>query len=299
MNRWLYRAAGTVGLAGGVLVLGAGSAQADQIDSLGSPLGSPLADLLSPTSGLPPLDLAAPDRAPLDASGLTLDPADGRGTPATGMPELLPGLPGLPVGGIDALLGGLPVGHLPVNSLPLASEPAGDLPAVGTPLAAGLLDGGLLDGAVLDGLPLPGADPLAGLPLPGADPLAGLPLPAADQLAGLPLPAADQLAGLPLPAADQLAGLPLPAADPAGPGGVSGVRTLPADLTVPGLPVPDGQEAVAPLIAEWLAWEGGFSPDLFAPAAPPGPAEVTGALPLLGPALEPAGATAVLPVDRV
>lgn len=101
MNRWLYRAAGTVGIAGGFLALGAGSAQADQTEDP----GAALADVFTPASGLVPVDLAGADRVVRDTSGLQLDPADGRTAPATGAPEQLSGLP---AGVLDALMVRLP-----------------------------------------------------------------------------------------------------------------------------------------------------------------------------------------------
>jgi hypothetical protein len=138
MNRWLYRAAGTVGIAGGFLLLGAGSAQADEAETTEALLG----DVFSPTSGLPPLDLPVGATAGTpDASALTLDPDDGR----LGQPELLPGLPALPTGGLDSLLGGLPLGGLPLDAVGApggvigGAGPLGDAGALGKDLVR--LDG--------------------------------------------------------------------------------------------------------------------------------------------------------------
>lgn len=80
MNKWLYRAAGSVGVAGGFLLLAAGSAQADEAEENSSP----------------PLDL------PANAGALE-----------AGQPELLPALPTnlVPLSGLPlSELGGLPLG---------------------------------------------------------------------------------------------------------------------------------------------------------------------------------------------
>lgn len=353
MNRWLYRAVGTVGIAGGALVFGAGAAQADQTDLA----DQALADVFSPTSGLLPLDLTDPDRPAPGTEGageLQLDPADGRvghAAPAARLggapePEVLPGLPGLPLG-LDSLLGGLPLGGLPLDGLPLDGLPVpvdglptnglptDGLPVDGLPLdAVGVPDGSVGAGVPLGSLPLDGVGApdgslAAGVPLDGVATLdgqaIGLPTDAAGALPTAPETATGQrpaelvgpmpflaqplsdalLAGRSLgdlvtvgeltsqvpvagPMVGQTAGnLPLvsdvvPAQQP----NQSDPRTLPADPATPGLD-PAGREQLRPVIADQLAAEGGFSPELL--GAGSGGAEITGAVPLLGPALEPVG----------
>ncbi|MPZ25740.1 MAG: hypothetical protein GEV12_04650 [Micromonosporaceae bacterium] len=336
MNRWLYRAVGTVGIAGGALVFGAGAAQADQTD-LADPA---LADVFSPTSGLPPLDLTGPDRTAPGTAGageLRLDPADGRlgqGAGAEGepAPEVLPGLPGLP--GLDSLLGGLPLGGLPLDGLPLDGLPLDGLPLDGLPLA-GLPVGGPgspqdqpppgeapLDGLPVDGLPVAGL-PLDAVGVPGGSVGAGVPLDGLatfdGQAIGLPTDAgaaaeadrpAEVIGPMPFlakplsdalldgrslgevvtvgnltsqvpvagPMVGQTAGnLPLVSdVVPAQQTNVSDPRNLPAHPATPGRLDPAAAE-LRPVIADQLAAEGRFSP------------EITGAVPLLGPALEPVG----------
>lgn len=343
MNRWIYRAVGTVGIAGGALVFGAGAAHADQTD-LADPA---LADVFSPTSGLPPLDLTDPDRPAPGGAGageLRLDPADGRAAPAArpggavAGPEVLPGLPGLPLG-LDSLLGGLPLGGLPLGGAPLDGAPLDGLPVDGLPTNGLPLDAvGAPDGSVGAGLPL-GSLPLSGVGAPDGSPTAGGPLDSVATLdgqviglptdaAGAPAPAPEVVGPMPflaqplqnallggrslgevvsvggvtrqVPVAGPMVGqtvgnlplvsdvVPAQQANQSDPGTLpADPRTLPADPSTPGLD-PAGREQLRPVIADQLAAEGRFSPELLGDADSRG-AEITGAIPLLGPALEPVG----------
>jgi hypothetical protein len=347
MNRWLYRAAGTVGIAGGFLLLGAGSAHADQAsDTDPESMDALLGDVFSPTSGLPPLDLTGGDPTGSLASGaLTLDPADGRrgqaDRPATGMPELLPGLPGLPAGGLGSLLGGLPLGSVPLDSLglpggavgaggpllsddllsvdggavglptgpsgptgpgprtlpapaPVEAAPAtgsapeivGSVPFLAQPLTNAVLGGGSLGNLVALG-DLAGQVPVAGPMV--SQTVGGVPL-VSDVVPHQPRHAAPPARLRPVdPAArpaDPAAGPVDPAAGPADP--AAAPVGLPVDTIDPlGLaqPVTGGQ--LPAVIAQELATESGYSPELL--AAPEDPEQLGGGLPFVGDGLSPLG----------
>jgi hypothetical protein len=138
MNRWLYRAAGTVGIAGGVLLLGAGSAYAEEAGAGSEGLDATLDDVFSPTASLPPLDLSG-DRGASGAAPLTLDPHDGRPGRSEARPEVLPALGEVP---LDLLVGAPSVDGLPLDLLGLPDAVAG----VGLPPLDRLLQ---IDGRLL------------------------------------------------------------------------------------------------------------------------------------------------------
>lgn len=184
MNRWLYRAAGTAGIAGGFLLLGAGIAHADQAGEADP--DALLGDAFSPTSGLPPLDL----------TGGVPGRAAGTGGPRAGeVGADLVRVDGAEPVGLSARVTGTGTGTLPtVPAAPVAAlPPAGDaldaplLPAlIGEQLAseAGFTPGLLTAAPVPEllgvGLPLShlfGAGALPGQ-LPAVDPAGGdLPVP--------------------------------------------------------------------------------------------------------------------------
>jgi len=204
MNKWFYRAVGTVGVASGFLLLGGGAAYADQADARPATdpqqLRGALDALFTPLADTPVTPLADTPVTP---------PADKPASP----------LAGTPVG----LLTGVPTN-------PLASVPAGGL-GDATPLGPGALlgapppwptteqstpRGGVDPAALLSGLPAAG-DPLTGAASFLAAPLGDLPLADAaarrsgDRVAGVgPLHTAPPASDLPL---DALAtnGLPLDA----------------------------------------------------------------------------------------
>jgi hypothetical protein len=142
MNKWIRRVAGTVGVAGGMLLLGAGAAHADSTTNT-APTPGLLDDLFSPTGGPNNLGLSLP-RLPLDsalpASGSSVVP-DRVVTDST-VPDsvvsesgVVPGSDGLArTGGLTKglpLVGGLPLltGHLPVPAvLPVVGQLTGGLP---------------------------------------------------------------------------------------------------------------------------------------------------------------------------
>lgn len=227
MNRWLYRAAGTVGVAGGFLLLATGSAQADQAEPVEEQLGNALA----PSSGLP----------------------------LPGLPAL-PGLPGLPA---------LPLDGLPLDPLGLRDGKVG----VGLPVDTLLRP----DSVQLSplGLPLDPTGPLsdaAGLP-PGLLPIEPRTVPApTDLLQALPIPD------------DQPRTLPAPADAPMNP---SPAPSLPDWFTDDDAPFPGVAESttVPALIGEQLERERGLSPAELTDTL--SRAELTGGLPLIGPALAP------------
>jgi hypothetical protein len=120
MNKWFRRAVGTVGIAGGMLLLGAGTANAD--DAALTP--GLLDDLFSPTGGR----LALPPNAPDTAENLALHSLPEAGEPqdAVRIGEILGALPissVLPASGL-----GLPTG----NSMPVL-DPTQDIATVGVP----------------------------------------------------------------------------------------------------------------------------------------------------------------------
>jgi hypothetical protein len=276
MNKWIRRAVGTVGIAGGALLLGAGTAHADDsVTAAEDPqlLHGLVEDLFSPTGGAG-MSLDTPGHrtttgllpggpvqmAPNDGDvGMVLHAPDQNGQPrdvyAGGkMPDVFRALPitdavpadGLGIAPKPATTEGLPVGAggLPVGNSPL-DLPRGlttngvGLPVDGVPFSGGPATGG--------GLPIGGGSlPPLGRGLPtGAGLPSGLPtgagLPAG---AGLPsgLPTG---AGLP-------SGLPtgagLPSGLPTGAGLPSGLPTgagLPAGAGLPsglptGSPLPAG-----------------------------------------------------------
>ena len=291
MNRWLYRAAGTVGIAGGFLLLGAGSAQADDPEGTEALLG----DVFSPTSGLPPLDLAVDGTAAPDAGELTLDPQDGR----LGEPELLGSLPALPVGGLDSLLNQLPLGGVPLDAVGVP----GGMIGTGGPLATD--DGQLrpdlvsVDGDLV-GLPtrladqgfrtLPAPAPLspetAG-PAAAADPAAGDP-----EIVG-PMPfLTDPIKDSLLPGTSfrqlSMVGGLVGQVPVAGPIVNQNLRSLPLvheivptqEDAAAGDPLtgPVADDQVAPVIGQQLAAEYGYDPELLG-----------NGLPLIGDSLAPVG----------
>lgn len=298
MNRWLYRTAGTVGVAGGFLLLGAASAQADQTESVDALIG----DVFSPTSGLPPLNLpvapepmpdpaGAADRATASGPGtLTLDPDDGRSSPAATTPEVLPGLP---LGGLDSVPGSLPLGGGVLDRTGLSDANVG----IGAPLDDLIrLDGNLV------GLPGQAADDgfrihSAGQ-LPRSEDRAEIigPMPFVTQpvtdalLAGRSLGdlvTLGDLAGqVPVagPMVSQTAGT-LPLVGDVAPGADRGT-SLDGGTSPDRRPGPVAGSQVPAVIADELAAERGLAPELGDPAAP---TELTGGLPLIGPALEPIG----------
>jgi len=191
MNKWFRRAVGTVGIAGGALLIGSGTAQAD--DSVTA---------LQDPQALPGLAELAPDGdlLPSDNAGVSVHTPGGRTTAGT-MPD------GVLTSGGNAGETGL-VLHAPdangktrdvyatgkapsvLNSLPLNSVVPAD--GLGLPRESArteLLPALPLGGLPLGGLPLGGL-PLGGLPLPGgssAAPIPGaVPMTAADGVHVLP-----------------------------------------------------------------------------------------------------------------
>jgi hypothetical protein len=195
MNKWFRRAVGSVGVAGGVLLLGAGTAHTDNsvpaamdpqqlhglFNDLLTPAGGPNNQGLSlnaldqvglPTDqlvGLPTDQLANPPvpgvlgTLPIsDASGITSLGDLGALTPGSVLPGLLSG---------TALVGALT--HAP--QLPLLDDPVGALPAPGMDLQ-GLSPGGrhALAQKVLDTVhPGPGGPNMIGDDLVDQSPYAG------------------------------------------------------------------------------------------------------------------------------
>jgi hypothetical protein len=228
MNRWLYRAAGSVGVAGGFLLLAAGSAQADEADENSSP----------------PLDL------PTNA-----------GVTEAGQPELLPALPTnlAPLSGLP--LSGLPLSEL--GGLPLGTD-AGINPQIGlVPPVDQLVD---LQGDLV-GLPISADQGVRTLPalVPAPQPA---PAEEREELIGampsVTRPITGALLGvgsvgelLPIGSVTGLTQqVPL-----AGPMVTQTARSVPvvADL----VPDPMAQQQVPPVIADELARE--YSPELFEP----------------------------------
>lgn len=134
MNRWLYRAAGTVGVAGGFLLLGTGGVHADQAGGPQDASG----EAFAPTGDLPPLNLST-ESTPVSAPEQAPAPA--------GSPELLPPLDPSSLLGNSSPLGQLPLGQ-PGSNGPLGlGLPVGDLPLDALPLNALPLEG-LLNGSL-------------------------------------------------------------------------------------------------------------------------------------------------------
>lgn len=190
MNTWFRRAVGTVGMAGGILLLGAGAAHADdtlvpgQLDDLFSPAGGPNNQSLQ-----------------LEAHGSRIDTTAGSSTEAgrrtTAASTTTRG------GGqqLPDVLRTLPLSTvLPTDSLGLprtTSSRASNLPAVQS------LPGGLPTEDSVAALPLVGS--LQQLGLPG---MAGMPVAAGDTLRGTSI--ADSRTAFPsLPSDTEAAGLPL------------------------------------------------------------------------------------------
>ncbi|WP_433612860.1 hypothetical protein ACQP2P_02485 [Dactylosporangium sp. CA-139114] len=169
MNTWLRRTVGTVGIAGGMLLLGAGAAHADdtalapgQLDDLFSPAGGPNNQSLQLQAHTDRIDTSteATTAAPLSTNrvnrqavpgmlqGLpvsSLVPTDSLGLPRT-TSSRLPNLPALPTDAVAA------------NALPGAGQ-APSLAGTEDSLATLPLVGGLTD---LSQLGLPGTDTLQG-----------------------------------------------------------------------------------------------------------------------------------------
>jgi hypothetical protein len=178
MNKWFYRAVGTVGVASGFLVLAGGAAQADEADAA-QPAVDPqqlrglLDTLFTPTAGALPAAPLPSDRA-----------ADAVDSPA---PTDTP----VGVAGNNLFVQGpLPdvLRRVPLHALPAAPQPAtprttesGPVDQLGgLPVIGGLLNGplsGLGQTPVLPGAPaLPGGSALPGASAPpGADRTAGDP----------------------------------------------------------------------------------------------------------------------------
>ncbi|NUT37982.1 MAG: hypothetical protein HOV79_33460, partial [Hamadaea sp.] len=144
MNKWLFRAVGTVGVASGIWLLGGGAAHAQEATAADPQAMRGIVDgFLSPTSGLTDLGLGAHT------------------------PEVLPGLSGITDGltgggGAGGILGGLTGSGGPLGSLTNGGGPLGGLTGGGTD--GGLL-GGLTKGGPLGGLTggLTGGDALGGI----------------------------------------------------------------------------------------------------------------------------------------
>ncbi|GAA2621917.1 hypothetical protein GCM10010399_61360 [Dactylosporangium fulvum] len=176
MNTWFRRAVGTVGVAGGMLLLGAGAAHADdtalapgQLDDLLAPSGS--LELHVPLSGAFPAEDSfaglplVGGLGDLDALGLpgtdTL-----RGTSIANTRTALPGTPSPRATEALPLVGDLP---LLGNGLPIRGtlKPVDDF---GIPL------GGTGRAAEADGLPLVGEVPLGGSDVLKNDSVTGIPV---------------------------------------------------------------------------------------------------------------------------
>jgi hypothetical protein len=192
MNKWFRRAIGTVGIAGGVLLLGAGAAQADDTMTHGSqPLHGLVEEFFDPTNNLG-MD------GGVSGAGVSVD-TPGQQTTAGSFAGRSPvqqtrnnGEVGAAVHAPDAsgkpravFAGGkppnvtqmVPATDLTPTGLPAMESTGADTPRtlVGAPPA--LPDGNNL-GTPLDGNGLPPMDPLptGGIPSTGTLPTAGLPL---------------------------------------------------------------------------------------------------------------------------
>jgi hypothetical protein len=198
MNKWIRRAVGTVGIAGGALLLGTGTAQADDsvtaaqdpqllhglVEDLFSPTGGPGLSLDTPghrtTAGLRPGGLVQTSGNQGEV-GVVLHAPDGNGERRDLFvggrpPDVFNALPVSDVVPVDGLgLRPAPVAAPQGESLRGESLPVPDMPVKVLPALDGLPLGGLpLGGLPLGGLPLGGL-PLGGLPLGGL-PVGGLPL---------------------------------------------------------------------------------------------------------------------------
>lgn len=291
-SRWLHRAAGTVGLASGFLLLGAGTAQADEAEEA-QLLDGLLSEVFSPTSNLPPLDLSTDTdpvlgglpRGEVPLDGLGFPGGAAGGLPTDGLLKLdgatigLPNRFATPDSGADAGVGArvapatdartLPASDariLPANDAPIL--PASDVLPATDVLAA--TDGGAAPATgraeiVGPALLSPITDGLLG----GAS--LGKVLPAGGLVGQVPVAGpmiAQTTNGLPLVDGLVPGNGPAPQSAPAGPAG----------------PAPAAAEQVPAVIAQELVAEGGYSPELLDDRA-----EVIPGIPLLGPALEPLG----------
>jgi hypothetical protein len=251
-SRWLYRAAGTVGLAGGFLLLGAGGAQADETENTDP-------ELLPALPGVPQV------------------PGGPQVPGLAGLPELPP----LAVPGVDRLVGGQ-LGAVPLDGLGLPGGSVDLIPSL-DPLAR-------IDAQRPLGLPTRFAPGTAARTLPAAAATAPTGVPASERTEiigpGLLSPTADALLG------GQSLGNLVEVGDLTGQLPVAGpminqtARSLPVGSDI--VPATDGQ--VPAVIADELAADGGFSPEIFGGnAEASGQEEVVGGVPLLGPALAPLG----------
>jgi hypothetical protein len=228
MNRWLYHAAGTAGIVGGVLLLGTGGAQAGERDQNVDAL---LGEVFSPTSGLPPLDLPLAGLplagTPLDTPALS-DARLGAGLPA---PAQLAQLDSDPLG-VPSQAADTGFRTLPAPASAPVSE-AGPAEIVGPmPFLTDSLTGPLLGGRSLGDL-MPIGDPTGQVPVAG--PVVG------QTTRNTPL-VSDLMAG---PHARTL---------PVSP------QSTPADAADP-LAGPIGGERLPALIARQLADERGYAPE--------------------------------------
>jgi hypothetical protein len=249
MTKWFYRAVGTVGVAGGFLLLAGGVAQADDaattpvndlqgsLDGFFTPMGpSSLAggaDPAAPLNGLANLSLGGKAVNPTDSLGLLgALPLDPTATLAPGGTGAAPGgLGGGPLGAVTGALGSAPAaapateagGGLPVlGSLPqfgaIPTDAVRNLNPTQLPSVQNFDAGKLLPALIGDNLAAQSPElftessPLASIPLVGDVMLAG---------ALAPPPAAGAPADAPVDApADVPAGAP--AGAPAGGGGALG-----------------------------------------------------------------------------
>ena len=220
MNKWFRRAVGTVGIAGGICLLGSGAAHADTsssavpdtqrlaglLDSLFTPAGGPTNLGLTLDTPSARTDAGLVPKGPFAVShgtghtGLTAHALTAGGRPQNiALPDRVPDvMSGLPITDVLPLkdLGGLALA-------PARTESTGGTALTGLPLLSSLP----LDGVPIEGLPLHGL-PLAGLPLDGLAGTDGVPvvggLAGALPVAGT-LPDAGSVAGV-LPGALSRAG---------------------------------------------------------------------------------------------
>jgi hypothetical protein len=266
MTKWFYRAVGTVGVAGGFLLLAGGVAQADDadttpvndlrgsLDGFFTPMGpSSLAggaDPAAPLNGVANLSLGGKPVNPTDALGvLGALPLDPTATLAPGAAGAAPGGPGGgPLGAVTGALGAAPAaapateagGGLPVvGSLPqfgaIPTDAVRNLDPTQLPSVQNFDAGKLLPALIGDNLAAQSpelfteSNSLASIPLVGDVVLSGQLAPAGGAGAPADAPAAGgALGGLPL--LGSLGGLTGGGAAPSGP------TTLPADA--PAAPAP-------------------------------------------------------------